>query len=376
MDLRRWQVEAETYFLEKKIAIIQAATGSGKTRLAIDIMRKLDLPTVIITPKNVILEKTWFDNLTKVFSLHDVGLFYGDVKEPRKITVTSMQSVEKLDLSKFKFMIADEVHNLMSDRKQDILKQDFEYKLGLTATLKQKQYKHWDLLKIFDFNLFKYDIDMAIGEEVLSQFTFTNVGLDLLSEEVSEYEELQHRIDAVSQMMKNKIDVDKSMQYALIDKRKKLLANSPQKRNVLYKLAPSLRGKKIIIFNEYNAIATPIYWTLTDLGFNPCIFNTDIGKTRRMENLHNYSKDKHDVIITTRALDEGYDLPHIDVAIILSGGSTSRQMIQRVGRVLRKTENDKEIYQVYFRNTIEHEAAMERYDLMRDSCKEYKEMSL
>lgn len=374
--LREWQREAFTYFKKHHYCIIQAATGTGKTRLALTILQYLyslqpRLKTLIVVPKNVILEKTWYPTLTKIMPIQDIGLFYGEVKEQSKITITNMQSIEKLNMKDYDVLICDEIHNYFSDRMQEYLKQDFLYKIGLTATLFRKDHKHWEILELFNFNMFSYDLEQGVKDKVLSEFRFYNIPIRLTSTEQTEYEELDARIAQINFAIKNKEIESKEVRYKVLDQRKKLLCNSPEKLNVLEKLAPLLKGKKIIVFNEYNIIASPTYWKLTSLGFNPTIFNTSISKKQRMQNLDNYGKGKHDVIITTRALDEGYDLPEIEVAVILAGGNTSRQMIQRAGRVLRKTDNDKDIYQVYFMDTIEEEAAMKRYELMRTACKQY-----
>jgi superfamily II DNA or RNA helicase len=41
-------------------------------------------------------------------------------------------------------------------------------------------------------------------------------------------------------------------------------------------------------------------------------------------------------IVTSRVLDEGVDVPDASVAVIISGSGSSRQFIQRLGRILRK----------------------------------------
>ena len=44
-------------------------------------------------------------------------------------------------------------------------------------------------------------------------------------------------------------------------------------------------------------------------------------------------------MVTCTALDEGFDMPEADGALILSASSSKRQRVQRMGRVLRITEN-------------------------------------
>jgi len=46
-----------------------------------------------------------------------------------------------------------------------------------------------------------------------------------------------------------------------------------------------------------------------------------------------------DAIVTCKALDEGFDYPNIDAALIVSSSSSNRQRIQRIGRALRISEN-------------------------------------
>ena len=44
-------------------------------------------------------------------------------------------------------------------------------------------------------------------------------------------------------------------------------------------------------------------------------------------------------MVSCTALDEGFDMPEADGAMILSASSSKRQRIQRMGRVLRITAN-------------------------------------
>jgi superfamily II DNA or RNA helicase len=43
------------------------------------------------------------------------------------------------------------------------------------------------------------------------------------------------------------------------------------------------------------------------------------------------------VLVTVHALDEGFDVPEAEVAIVIASSATRRQRIQRLGRVLRST---------------------------------------
>ena len=68
------------------------------------------------------------------------------------------------------------------------------------------------------------------------------------------------------------------------------------------------------------------------------------------------------ILISVKALDEGLNVPDANIGIIFSGNSTSRQVIQRFGRLLRVKDNINSaiLYQLYFKNTIEAKYIMKR----------------
>lgn len=61
------------------------------------------------------------------------------------------------------------------------------------------------------------------------------------------------------------------------------------------------------------------------------------------------------ILISCRALDEGFDVPDADVGIVLSCASIERQRIQRMGRILRRREGKQisSLYYLYLEHTVE-----------------------
>jgi len=76
--------------------------------------------------------------------------------------------------------------------------------------------------------------------------------------------------------------------------------------------------------------------------------------------------NKGDVLAlaTSKVLNEGVNIPDASVAIILSGSGSSREHIQRLGRILRK-KGDKQavLYEVVARNTTEEYTSQRRTDV-------------
>ena len=68
-------------------------------------------------------------------------------------------------------------------------------------------------------------------------------------------------------------------------------------------------------------------------------------------------------LATSKVLNEGVNIPDASVAIILSGSGSSREHIQRLGRILRK-KGDKQaiLYEIITRNTTEEYISQKRTD--------------
>jgi superfamily II DNA or RNA helicase len=75
------------------------------------------------------------------------------------------------------------------------------------------------------------------------------------------------------------------------------------------------------------------------------------------------------VIVTSRVLNEGVDVPEAKVAIVLGGTSGAREYIQRLGRILRKVENREAVlFEVIARKTLEEGRSLRRHRKSEDPC--------
>lgn len=374
LQLRDWQREAKEYFFNhNNKAIFEVSTGAGKTFSAIDIMTEVldndpNIKVLVVVPKNVILETGWYKELTDFgFPIQDIGVFYGSVKEYAKVTITNMQSVDKIPLEIFDFCILDEVHNFATKRLEPLVFKDFKYKLGLSATLKRLDNKHYNLMKAFDYNIYSYTPEQALTEGVLNPFDFYNIGVDLDSEAMVEYRDLTDEIKSVlktggsydSIMRSN--DPLKFKLLSLINKRKNLVNNYYKKFKLLQNIIRRHKKDKVIVFNQYNEQTSKLFWWLLEEDVKCRVFHSGIGKKERDEVLTDFKNDKFNVLLTSKVLDEGYNLPKLDVAIIMAGDSTDKQTVQRMGRVLRKKKGRNSVlYQLFCNETIEQSQGEKR----------------
>ena len=125
----------------------------------------------------------------------------------------------------------------------------------------------------------------------------------------------------------------------LIFNRARLVKNS--KNRIPYGVELLLKHKREswIVFTENKKQAKEFNKIINKKGFKSGIYNTDLNDEERLHNLTAFKNRELNVLVSCTALDEGFDMPEADGAMILSASSSKRQRIQRMGRVLRITAN-------------------------------------
>ena len=387
-ELYRWQLDAiEYFFTHNSKAIFEVTTGAGKTFCSIQIMKRIweekpDARVLIVVPKNVIMESGWYKELFDAgIPLQHIGVFYGNVKEYSTVTLTNMQNLQNVAINIFDFIIFDELHNYGTKRLLPYVAHECKYKLGLTATVERMDNTHYEIFKIFDYNIFKYSPKDALEEEVLNPFEFVNVGVVMDDDSYEEYEALTQDINMImragggySKIMRSQTPLKLTMLGKMSD-RKKLVNNYPIKFEAVKQIVKKHKKDKVIIFNQFNEQTNKLYWQLLDIGVKARIIHSDIHKDEREKNLMDFKNDKFNVLLTSKVLDEGYNLPKLDVAIIMAGDSSPKQTIQRMGRVLRKKDKSSMLYQVYCTKTIEEDYGAKRAELFEELSSDFADIT-
>ena len=101
------------------------------------------------------------------------------------------------------------------------------------------------------------------------------------------------------------------------------------------KLALAHRTERVIIFHERVACLGRINALLSHYEQNAVAYHSRLSEAHRRDNLRLFRRGIVNVLVTCRALDEGANVPEANVAIIAQSTTSTRQRIQRLGRVLR-----------------------------------------
>jgi superfamily II DNA or RNA helicase len=106
--------------------------------------------------------------------------------------------------------------------------------------------------------------------------------------------------------------------------------NSKAKIEELREILSENKGAKTIIFTQHNSLVHEI----SDRFFIPFMTHKTI-KDERQDVLKGFKEGRYMAIVTSKVLDEGVDIPDAELGVILSGTGSTREFIQRLGRLLR-----------------------------------------
>ena len=387
MELRRWQKEAlEYFFTHDKNCLMAVPTGAGKSFLAIQIIKKLledepNLKILIVVPKNVIIDKTWVPELqSQGFMWDKVGIFNGSCKEYSRITLTTTVSVHNINKKIFDFIIADEVHGWGTEKLKEVLSMKFKYRLGLSATPDRTDFQHWNIYRIFDFNVYEYSVKDALKDKVLNDFEFYDISIKLDPETRAKYEEVSEAIAGLMRTIggyykfmslpgsdKNKLAL---MKY--ISQRKDLIWNYKEKMRIVFALCKEFeKDSKILVFSQYNKMTNNLYYYLSSEKIRSEVLHSGVSDKERQNVIREFSDGNLNIMLCTKVGDEGMNIVGANIGIILAGEKGERQTIQRMGRVLRKKDKPSKLFQIYCTNTFEEESAIERAKIFKDLCCKY-----
>src|SRR5690606_35253205 len=115
------------------------------------------------------------------------------------------------------------------------------------------------------------------------------------------------------------------------------------------KIIENHRRIKAIVFREQIFAADVITHFLKERRHRVAVYHSGIGAHLRQDNLRMFRRGRIDVLVTCRALDEGINVPDASLAVVVASTSSTRQRIQRLGRVLRPSPGKEkaEIYTIY-----------------------------
>lgn len=346
--LRDYQAEALDAWLKAgKRGTIVLPTGAGKTVVAMAAMARINAPTIVVVPTIDLMEQ-WRTRLEAEFRV-EVGTYGGGESTLRPITVSTYDSAylraEALG-NKFMFLVFDEVHHLPAPSYSQIAELfAAPFRMGLTATLVREDGGHRLLPRLVGNIVYEMETDDLAGTH-LSHYTLEKRLVNLTAAEQAAYDANYDVFTKYLRRRRIRLRTPKDFQRFIMrtgtdpQARKALLArntaldialNSASKIDALQSLLVQNPDEKTLIFTQHNKLV----YRISRAFLIPAITH-QTPKDERVDILSRFKSGTYQRIVTSRVLDEGIDVPDATLGIILSGTGSSREFIQRLGRLLRK----------------------------------------
>ena len=403
-NLYNWQLDAYNAWVENNyIGVIEAVTGSGKTlvaKYAIHQHLENDYDILVIVPK-IELQEQWYRVLSD-FEKYGIYKLGGDSKSQEIARCRIFIAVVNTATKKFieprngkGLIIADECHHYGAPKFNEALNPYFSRRMGLTATYQRQDDGVGEYLNpYFNRICYSFNYKQALEENVIAHFKIAYIGINMTELEKNKYDQYEFkyktakiilirggiRYKTFGEFMREVVILSEGC-YDLTDtarvflknfsKKRELLANAENKYEILIdkniqNIIKNSNGT--IIFSQRKESAKRSVDKLREFNINANVVQSGMEKFEVKNVLAEFESGDTDVIAAPLLLDEGIDVPSADLAIIIASNRNKRQMIQRMGRVLRKKPDNRKakIMIIYAIHTSEDPKLGAHEDFMED----------
>ncbi len=364
-SLRPYQRAAiDAWELAGRRGTIVLPTGSGKTRVAIAAVARLRATSLCLVPTRVLLEQ-WCDEIAKHYQ-GQVGCYGNGVRRLGGITVSTFASAERhMERigNRFDMLVVDEVHNVAGGAYTDALDMSIAAaRMGLTATPPRDPHSLDRLGRVVGPVVY----ELAVGDlagSFLAPYDLVTLFLDLTGSERARYERDMGVFRSVFLRFRTSSPASSWAAFARAANRsdegrralaswrraKQLIAYTTTKREVLGGLLERHAESRMLVFTANNESA---YAIAREHLVMP--ITCDIKRKEREEALERFRAGELRTLVSARVLNEGFDVPDAEVAIVVGGSLGEREHVQRIGRLLRPATGKRAlVYELVSRATME-----------------------
>jgi superfamily II DNA or RNA helicase len=354
--------------------IVVLPTGAGKSHVALMAIDDRKRSALVVAP-TLDLVRQWYDLLRTTFGV-EVGVVGGGEYSLHPLTVTTYDSaylhMENFG-ARFGLVVFDECHHLPAEAYSLAAEQCLApYRLGLTATLERADGREAGLEALIGPVLYRKEI-VELSGEYLAEYDTERVALSLSPAEREEYD--AERAVYVSFLRSSGVRMNGPRGWQDFIQRasrsaagrraltayfrqRELALASPGKLDYLELLLHEHRQDSMLVFTQDNATAYQIARR-----FLVPVITHQTKVSERSEILARFSKGEYGVVVTSKVLNEGVDVPEANVAVVISGSGSVREHVQRLGRILRRGENKRALlYELVSANTNETFTSERRRD--------------
>lgn len=351
-DKWRHQNDALEEFLAAERGVLNMATGTGKTRTSLKILRALyerdSIDTVIVSTDGNDLLDQWYAELLGVRK--DIGAkVYRHYKSSREvedfllepknaILLVSRQPLASAlrqlpsEIAQRTLLIHDEVHGLGSPANRNRLEglsDNIRFRLGLSATPEREYDDDGNefLVRHIGPELMRFELDDAIRREILAPFDYFPLPYHMTAEDGQRvrdvYKRQAARAAAGNPMSEEEVWIEIARVY------KTSRAKLPMFDDFIRENQHLLQ--RCIVFVETQAYGDEVLEIIHKYRSD---FHTYFSG-EESETLKRFARGELECLITCHRVSEGIDIRSLNSVILFSSACARLETIQRMGRCLR-----------------------------------------
>lgn len=397
LSLHQWQTQALNEWQRiGYTGVVEAVTGGGKTRMALAAMEehlKRGWKVAVLVPQ-IELMKQWHKVIVETLNKslendYKIG-FLGDGRQQSLMHVDILIALPHLAHKKRMLpkgmkglIVADECHHYGSMSWNQALEKGFRRRLGLTATYERSDSGIERFLDpYFLEKVYELDFEQALEEGVIAPFKVAFLSINFNADEqmvydkhdatcrkmrsklINEYQLDSERFDVfmkqvnqlASESGHHEANIAARFYRTAVNQRREITSNARHKFEALTCLADAVKAAdRSILFAQTKHASRKASEILKGAGIRSEVVDSDMEMKERKTVFAAFEDGEHELIAAPMLLDEGIDVPAADLAIVVASSRSKRQMVQRMGRVLRKKEDGRlaRIVILYVRGTSE-----------------------
>lgn len=307
-DYVEHQVRGLQALLKTNKGIVMAPTSAGKSSLMAAWLKLTNLPTLILTDRATLGAQLAQDFRDKGI---DCGFCSGNGVRQGFCMVSTIQSVKKLDVSRFQMVLVDECHRSSSKSFQDFLAS-------------------------FGCPL-KYGFSASPSNGNLLDFARIRQQLGSIIIQIKSNELMDNGVMAKAKINLVKIDCPETFDYPSANDLG--IVHNKARNEVIKNIVEKHREEGYIciltrILEHGEELEKTIPGAVYLKGEDPL--------NKRMEVINKFNNGEIPVLIGSSILNEGISISNMKTLIMASGGKAQTQTVQKIGRVLRITKEKRQ----------------------------------
>lgn len=375
-NLRDWQIDAFATWVAKGCrGVVEAVTGAGKTRLALAAAKVCihQGGRVLVLVPTLELQRQWVKQIRQLLPEVRVGRLGGgeaDDLDAVHILVSTPHSAAglPLDPGPLGLLIADEAHRYGAPTWASALGERFAMRLALTATYERNDDGIIDVLgPYFGPVIYSYTFADAARDRVIAPFSVGLIRVPLSAAEQRSYDAYTKKVqetrrelishgfpkypkdliaraaqvaalaDGIPNTAAGREVVAARQFLAAVSQRRAVAARCSAKLEVIRQLITEMGSTppRTLVFTDTVDQADDVVQLMLAAGHTCWVIHGELKEKDRRTRLAAFANGTVPMVVAPRVLDEGIDVPDASLAVVLASFRTRRQMIQRLGRVLR-----------------------------------------